>query len=116
MDTNWDEMLFSLHLCLTGLKESFMSYRAFSSITKGILGIAIREKVPSHQELCRYLGNLKIIGERYKVKDDDNEMSGVMAKWMVDLNLALTDPEHAQGGKLAEQTDRMSEIVSREGG
>ncbi|CZR43818.1 uncharacterized protein FPRO_07265 [Fusarium proliferatum ET1] len=108
-ETNRDEMLFFLHLCLAGLKELFMSYRVFGSITKGILGIAIREKVLSHQELCRYLGRLKTIGERYKVKDDDNEMSGVMAKWIIDLDLALTDPELAQGGKLAEQTDRMSE-------
>ncbi|SCN96599.1 related to nitrate assimilation regulatory protein nirA [Fusarium fujikuroi] len=109
VETNRDEMLFFLHLCLAGLKELFMSYRVFGSIAKGILGIAIREKALSHQELRRYLRRLKTIGERYKAKDDDNEMSGVMAKWVVDLNLALTDPERAQGGKLAEQTDRMSE-------
>ncbi|KAI1009715.1 hypothetical protein LB504_002987 [Fusarium proliferatum] len=114
VENDRDEMLFFLHLCLAGLKELFLSYRVFGSIAKGILGMAFRENVLSHQEFCRYLCRLKTIGKRYKVKgddddDDDNGLRGVMAEWMVDLNLALTDPEHAQGGKLAEQTDRIGE-------
>mgnify|MGYP004715806649 CR=1 FL=1 len=87
----------------------FLSYRVFGSIKKAVLGMAFRQKVLGREDVLRNRRVLETIGQRYTTEGDDEGMDEVMARWMVDLDLALTDPEHAQGGRLAEQFDQMSE-------
>jgi hypothetical protein len=100
-----DEMQFFMHLCLVGLEELSLSFRVFGSITRGVLGMAVRQGAIEQHQVRRARRRLKKIEQHFLLDIGSDE---IMARWMVDLDLAVTDPIHAEGGKLAEDFDRMS--------
>ncbi|EXA32174.1 hypothetical protein FOVG_16550 [Fusarium oxysporum f. sp. pisi HDV247] len=106
-----DEMQFFMHLCLVGLEELSLSFRVFGSITRGVLGMAVRQGAIEQHQVRRARRRLKKIEQHFLLGISSDE---IMARWMVDLDLAVTDPIHAQGGKLAEDFDRMSVHETRD--
>lgn len=106
---NRDEMQFFVNLCVAGLEELFMSYKVFGSITKGIIKMAIRQGSIEQTQVRRVRRRLRETEQRFLV--DGRSTDEMMAMWMVDLDLAVTNPLGAQGGRLAKEFDRMSELA-----
>jgi hypothetical protein len=101
-----EERQFFVHLCLAELQELFLSYRISGIIVKGIAGMAIEEGILEESRASQIRGRLEEIGQGREL---GNKGSEVMASWVLDLDLAVTDLVHAQGGKLAEKFDGMGE-------
>ncbi|KAG8666795.1 hypothetical protein FPOAC1_011612 [Fusarium poae] len=110
---NKDEMQFFVNLCVAGLEELFMSYKVFGAIAKGVMSMAIRQGSIEQTQVRRVRRRLKETGKRFVV--GDNSTDETMAKWMLDLDLAFTNSVEAQGGKLAREFDRMSELGHDDG-
>ena len=110
---NKDEMQFFVNLCVAGLEELFMLYKVFGAITKGIMRMAIRQGSIEQTQVRRVRRRLKEIEQRFMA--DDTSTDEMMARWMVDLDLAVTNSVEAQGGRLAKEFDRMSELTHDEG-
>ncbi|GKU06616.1 nitrate assimilation regulatory protein nira [Fusarium langsethiae] len=108
-----DEMQFFVNLCVASLEELSMSYRVFGAITKGIISMAIRQGSIERTQVRRARRRLRETGKRFVV--DDSSTDEMMAKWMVDLDLAVTNSVEAQGGKLAREFDRMSDLGHDDG-
>ncbi|KAM0395519.1 hypothetical protein ACHAQC_005375 [Fusarium culmorum] len=105
---NKDEMQFFVNLCVAGLEELFMSYKVFGAIAKGVMSMAIRQGSIEQTQVRRVRRRLKETGKRFVV--DDSSTDETMAKWMIDLDLAVTNSVEAQGGKLAREFDEMIEL------
>lgn len=102
-----NEWRYYLHLCMAGLEDLYGSFRVFGSVAKAILGIAIENGALRTSEARRITKELEVLGHHHtaiKPLGDGREM----ASWIVDLDLAITDPEAAQGGNLAE---RFQELI-----
>jgi hypothetical protein len=110
---NKDEMQFFVNLCVASLEELSMSYRVFGAITKGIMSMAIRQGSIERTQVKRARRRLRETEKRFVV--DESSTDEMMAKWMVDLDLALTNSVEAQGGKLAREFDRMSDLGHDDG-
>lgn len=109
---NKEEMQFFINLCVAGLEELFMSYKVFGSITKGIMRMAIRQGSIEQMQVRRVKRQLRETEQRFMTGDRCTDE--IMAKWMVDLDLAVTNAVEAQGGRLAKEFDRMSELTPGE--
>ncbi|EKJ69927.1 hypothetical protein FPSE_09877 [Fusarium pseudograminearum CS3096] len=105
---NKDEMQFFLNLCVAGLEELFMSYKVFGAIAKGVMSMAIRQGSIEQTQVRRVRRRLKETEKLFVV--DDSSTDETMAKWMIDLDLAVTNSVEAQGGKLAREFDEMIEL------
>jgi hypothetical protein len=103
-----EERQFFVHLCLAELQELFLSYRVSGTIAKGIAGMAIGEGILEESRASQIRGRLEEIGQGREL-GNIGSASEVMASWVLDLDLAVTDLVHAQGGKLAEKFDSMGE-------
>ena len=89
-----------------------MSYKVFGAITKGIMRMAIRQGSIEQTKVRRVRRRLKETEQRFMT--DDKNTDEIMARWMVDLDLAVTNSVEAQGGRLAKEFDRMSELAPDE--
>ncbi|KAH7261612.1 hypothetical protein BKA59DRAFT_497753 [Fusarium tricinctum] len=101
-----EEKQFFIQLCLAGLQELFLSYRISGTIVKGVAAMAIGKGILEQTRASQIRVGLEEIGQRH---DLGNEGSEVMASWVLDLDLAVTDLVHAQGGILAKRFDGMGE-------
>ncbi|KAJ4320121.1 hypothetical protein N0V84_006008 [Fusarium piperis] len=102
-----NEWRYYLHLCMAGLEDLYGSFSVFGSIAKAILGIAIENGALRASEVRRITNELEVLGRHHtavKPLGDGREV----VNWIVDLDLAVTDPEAAQGGNLAE---RFQELI-----
>jgi len=92
---------FYLDLCLVGLQDLCVSFRAFGFITQGIMSMALRNAAIPTEKAARVLRQL---GE---IEKQHNANQGMTVKaetrCIVDFDLALTDPKAAQGQNLVEQ-------------
>lgn len=102
---NKDEMQFFVNLCVAGLEELFMSYKVFGAIAKGVMSMAIRQGSIEQTQVRRVRRRLKESEKLFVV--DDSSTDETMAKWMLDLDLAVTNSAEAQGGILAREFDEM---------
>ncbi|KAJ4211347.1 hypothetical protein NW759_012548 [Fusarium solani] len=100
--TGSNEWRYYLHLCMAGLEDLYASYRVFGSIAKAILGIAIEHKALRPSEARRITNELEDLGRHHTVSKPLRDGREV-ANWIIDLDLAMTDPEAAQGSNLAEK-------------
>lgn len=105
---NKDEMQFFVNLCVAGLEELFMSYKVFGAIAKGVMSMAIRQGSIEQTQVRRVRRRLKESEKLFVV--DDSSTDETMAKWMLDLDLAVTNSAEAQGGILAREFDEMIEL------
>ncbi|KAH6968089.1 hypothetical protein DER45DRAFT_606824 [Fusarium avenaceum] len=101
-----EEMHFFIHLCLAGLQELFLSYRVSGTVVKGIAAMAIGKGILEESQASQIRVRLGEIGQHRELGEKGSE---VMASWILDLDLAVTDLVQAQGGKLAERFDGMGE-------
>ncbi|EFQ32816.1 hypothetical protein CGRA01v4_07741 [Colletotrichum graminicola] len=109
---------FYLDLCLVGLEDLYVSFRVFGPIAQGIMSMALRNAAIPAEKAARVLRQLG------KIEKQHNASQGMADKaetrCIVDLDLALTDPEAAQGQNLVEQLaelmlDEMGPHAEREG-
>jgi hypothetical protein len=56
---------------------------------------------------------LQDIKQRFVLAGEESDV--VRASWMLNLDLAVTDSVHSQGGRLAEEFDRMDEVPYEKG-
>lgn len=97
-----NEWRYYLHLCMAGLEDLYASYRVFGSIAKAILGIAIEHGALRPSEARRITNELEDLGRHHTISKPLGDGREV-ANWIIDLDLAMTDPEAAQGSNLAEK-------------
>ncbi|KAI9166379.1 hypothetical protein HJFPF1_02479 [Paramyrothecium foliicola] len=95
-----EELHVFLNLCLASLEDLFSSYRVFDDIVKGVLGMGVQQTVVGRHMVQRVFCELEMIGKRYEAEPrDDNRLEET--KWVIDLDLALTDLVGAQASTLA---------------
>jgi hypothetical protein len=109
---NKDEMQFFVNLCVAGLEELFMSYKVFGSMVKGIMQMAVRHGSIEPTQVRRVKRRLKATEQRFMT--DNRSEDEIMARWVVDLDLAVTNLPEAQGCRLAKEFDRMSGMTHDE--
>ncbi|KAF4954607.1 hypothetical protein FSARC_12047 [Fusarium sarcochroum] len=109
--TNSNEWRYYLHLCMAGLEDLYVSFRVFGSIAKAILGIALEHGALKAAESRRIKDELEKLGQHHDAIRRIGDGCEV-ATWIIDLDLAMTDPEAASGGKLAE---RFQELLVEDG-
>lgn len=107
---NQEERQFFVHLCLAGLQELFLSYRVSGTIVKGIAAMAIRKGIMEESRARQIRGRLEEIGQSRELGHKGSE---VMASWVLDLDLAVTNLVSAQGGRLAEEFDGIDKIKEK---
>ncbi|KAM0420645.1 hypothetical protein ACHAPT_011561 [Fusarium lateritium] len=105
--TSSNEWRYYLHLCMAGLEDLYASFRVFGSIAKAILGIAVEHGALGASEARRITNELEELGHHHTVVKRLGDGREV-ANWIIDLDLAMTDPEAAQGSNLAE---RFQELI-----
>ena len=95
-----------LHFCLAALEDLCVSFRVFDSITKGLMGMALQRQALSIDEAKRVETALRTLSNLHAAIEqlDDGQ---IVAKWMVDLELALTDPNAAQGSSLVDGFEKL---------
>lgn len=96
---DYQERQFFVQLCLAGLKELFRSYRVSGIAARGIAGMAVRKGILQESQVPHIRQQLEEIAGRF---ERDSQTDSVVANWILDLDLAVTDSVGAQGGKLAE--------------
>ncbi|KAH6884449.1 hypothetical protein B0T10DRAFT_410007 [Thelonectria olida] len=102
------EWRYYLYLCIAGLEDLYGSFRAFGLIVKALLGMALEHNAITPEEVKRVRRELKELGQPYEDTNPLGEDRGVeVASWIINLDLALTDPEAAQGSNLAARFDSM---------
>ncbi|KAK2033539.1 hypothetical protein LX32DRAFT_553579, partial [Colletotrichum zoysiae] len=112
------ERAFYLDLCLAGLEDLYVSFPVFGSITQGIMGMALRNAAMRTERAAQLLRQLGEIEKQHRANQGMTDKAE--ARCIVDFDLALTDPEAAQGRNLVEQLeelmlDEMGSDVERDG-
>ncbi|RSM00867.1 hypothetical protein CDV31_011620 [Fusarium ambrosium] len=102
LKTSSNEWRYYLHLCMAGLEDLYASFRVFGSIAKAVLGVAIEHGALRTSEARRITNELEELGRHHTVAKPLGDGREV-ANWIIDLDLAVTDPEAAQGSNLAEK-------------
>ncbi|KAJ4269676.1 hypothetical protein NW762_001344 [Fusarium torreyae] len=100
--TSSNEWRYYLNLCMAGLEDLYVSFRVFGSIAKAMLSIALEHGALEAAESRRIKDELEELGRHHAVTrrlGDGREV----ATWIIDLDLAITDPEAARGSELAER-------------
>jgi hypothetical protein len=102
--TSSAEWRFYMELCLAGLQDLYASFRVFGSVAEGLLGMALRRGVMDADDAGRIAGELLELGRHHAVAFGvPSGEEPVAALWIIDFDLAMTDPEAAQAGSLAEE-------------
>ncbi|KAI1317618.1 hypothetical protein F5Y16DRAFT_392614 [Xylariaceae sp. FL0255] len=102
-------------LCIYGYERLSRPFRVVESISQGLLSMALRDTNMSGTEAHRILHRLKSHGLE-RVKKDLKEQ--IRATFMVDLDLALTDPDAATAEHLAGDFDDLAlfqDLIETEG-
>lgn len=103
-----DEWYFYLDLCIAGNHSLFGSFRAFGTLTEGIMAMALRHGAITPRQARRVAGDLQRLGRRYDAsKEVLGERSAAQVGWVVDHNLSMIDPEAAIGGSLADEFHKL---------
>ena len=97
------ERQFYVNLGLTGLQELYLSYRVSGRIAKAIAGMAIRNGVLDKGQVIQIRKRLEETAMRFGL--ETQTQTQMVGKWIVDLDLAVTDSAGALGCKLAEDFD-----------
>lgn len=95
VDPNWRLYLL---LCVYGYERLRRPYRMSEVVTQGLLTMTMRDTNMTGEEAYKIMEELKGRG-LVDVRDDLEDT--IRATFMVDLRLALTDPEAAMAEKLA---------------
>ncbi|OHE98234.1 hypothetical protein CORC01_06431 [Colletotrichum orchidophilum] len=101
-DTQDPEWRFYFLACINAYEGLRKSYRVAESISRGLLAMALRGACISHNEADALQAQMMEAGGRL-VKDDE-----IRATFMVDLDLAMSNPEAARVEVLAERFDDIS--------
>jgi len=96
------EWQFYFQLCMAGLRDLAASFRAFGVVTHAILSMALQYSVVSLDEARDIAAELDILSRRHAQIEDDESRDG-RSRWIIDLDLGVTDPFAAQGGSLADR-------------
>ncbi|KAK1962116.1 hypothetical protein LY78DRAFT_587311 [Colletotrichum sublineola] len=96
---------FYLDLCLAGLEDLYVSFPVFGSITQGIMGMALRNGAIGTERAAQVLRQLGEIERQHSANQGMTDKAE--ARCIVDFDLALTDPEAAQGRNLVEQLEKL---------
>jgi hypothetical protein len=106
--TDSTEWRYYLYLCIAGLEDLYGSFRVFGSIVKALLGMAMDHGAITAAEARRVRSELQELGQVYQPMRPLKEDNGAeVANWIINLDLAVTDPEAAQGSNLAARFDSM---------
>jgi hypothetical protein len=95
------EWRFYFQLCVAGLSDLTRSFRVFEAIAQALLGMALQKNVISVDEAKSIARDLKDLSRHHVPIDGVEDQD--QARWIIDLDLGVTDPTAAQGGNLAEQ-------------
>ncbi|KAI0405614.1 hypothetical protein F4802DRAFT_606649 [Xylaria palmicola] len=87
-----------LLLCIYGYERLNRTYRISEVITQGLLTMTMRDKDMSGAEAIKIMDDLK---KRGLVHIQDDLEDNIRATFMVDINLALTNPEAAKVENMA---------------
>ncbi|KZL70449.1 C6 transcription factor, partial [Colletotrichum tofieldiae] len=98
-----DDWRFYLDLCLAGLEDLYVSFPVFGSIAQGMVGMALRQAAIRTGKAARVLRQLGEIEKQHAASQGMTDK--VEARWIIDFDLAMTDPEAAQGRNLVEQLE-----------
>ncbi|OLN95227.1 hypothetical protein CCHL11_08122 [Colletotrichum chlorophyti] len=96
-----NEWCFYLDLCLTGLQDLSFSF----PLARGMVGMALRRAVIKPSKAKRVLRELQQVVLGHDLAQQRNDKAE--ARWLIDLGLAITDPEAAQGWRIAEQLEQL---------
>ncbi|RBR07086.1 uncharacterized protein FIESC28_10832 [Fusarium coffeatum] len=99
------ERQFYVKLGLTGLQELYLSYRVSGKVVKAIAAMAIRNGVLDKDQAVDVRRRLEETAGRFEMD------SQAVGKWVIDLDLAVTDFAGAQVGKLAEDFDSIGGVL-----
>ncbi|KAM0549153.1 hypothetical protein ACHAPJ_009608 [Fusarium lateritium] len=100
--TNSNEWRYYLHLCMAGLEDLYVSRSVYSALEHGALKATESRRIKDElEELGQHHDAVRRIGDGSEV-----------ATWIIDLDLAMTDPEAAMGGKLAK---KFQELIVEDG-
>ncbi|GKT47621.1 uncharacterized protein ColSpa_07802 [Colletotrichum spaethianum] len=98
-----EEWRFYLDLCLAGLEDLYVSFPVFGSIAQGMVGMALRHAAIRTGKAARVLKQLGAIEKQHAANQGMTDKTE--ARWIIDFDLAMTDPEAAQGRNLAERLE-----------
>ena len=98
-DKDWR---FYFMLCLCFWHDLYTSYPLHRSLIRGLLAMALRERVISTLETHILEERVQRRGRHHEKLDD------VLAAFTVDFNLALTKPEEADGTSLAQRFEELA--------
>jgi hypothetical protein len=101
------EWQFYLDLCIAGNHSLFGSFRAFGTLTKGIMAMALRHGVITPRKAKRVARDLRELGAKYDVVKDLGNGRAETVAWIVDHDLGTIDPERAAGGALADEFQKL---------
>ncbi|KAI2613314.1 hypothetical protein GGR54DRAFT_616158 [Hypoxylon sp. NC1633] len=104
-DTEDPEWRLYLLLCIYGYESLSRPYRISEAIVQGLLSMTMRESNMTGSEAHRIITELRE-GRLEGIKNDFED--GIRAKFMVDMELALEDPEKAKAENLAAQFDDLA--------
>ncbi|GJD05294.1 C6 transcription factor [Colletotrichum higginsianum] len=91
-----NERRFYLDLCLSALEDLYVSFPVFGSVAQGMVGMAIRHEAIPAEKAAGVLRRLDEIARRRAAGQGMTDKAE--ARWIVDFDLAMTNPEAAQGG------------------
>ncbi|KAK6210002.1 c6 transcription factor [Colletotrichum tabaci] len=98
-----NERRFYLDLCLSALEDLYVSFPVFGSVAQGMVGMAMRHEAIPAEKAAGVLRRLAEIARRRAAGQGMTDKAE--ARWIVDFDLAMTNPEAAQGRYLAEQLE-----------
>ncbi|KAI0138516.1 hypothetical protein F4776DRAFT_654301 [Hypoxylon sp. NC0597] len=104
-ETNNPESHLYLLLCIYGYESLSRPYRISEVIVQGLLSMMLRERSLTGGEAQRIINELRD-GRLDCVKRDFE--SKIRAEFMLDMDLALTDPEEARAENLAAEFDNLA--------
>jgi len=101
------EWRFYFELCMAGLEDLTSSFRVFETIARAFLGMALRQGVINVREGNDTAAKLQELGRHHVTIDDQEAAPRDGVRWIVDMDLSVTDPSAAKGSQLAEHFQRI---------
>lgn len=95
------EWHFYLRMCLAALEDLYGSYRESWSVTRALLSMSLKRGAIGSEEARRIKKEMIELGQHH-----GHEVEGE-TNWMMDLELAMSDPSAAQVSRLANQFDEL---------
>jgi hypothetical protein len=93
-DPEWH---FYFLVCMRYCEELYVSYPVYKEIMQGFLALAMQKSKISSLEAMQISTRLKEKGKRHTIPRDSN------LDFTIDFNTAITQPDHASAGVLAQQ-------------